>query len=164
MIPIPSAKPEYLVTLVNGLTAAIALDKAGRVQPGDRVVVTAAAGGTGQIVVQWAKQLGAYVIALTSSETKAKYLKSIGADEIINYREQDLDKVLTEKFPEGVDVIWETIGGETFKTLFKHLRAKGRVVIIGSITSYKEVGYKDIHIPDLNGQVCHLVILQFNNF
>lgn len=150
LIPVPSADPKYLVSLVNGLTAAIALDKAGRVQKGDKVLVTAAAGGTGQIVVQWAKQRGAYVIGLTSTSAKAEYLKTIGADYVINYREQDLDKVLTEQFPEGVDVIWETIGGATFKTLFNHLGKKGRVVIIGSIQSYKGDGLRGVEIPDLN--------------
>lgn len=154
LIPLPAAKPEFLVSLVNGLTAAIALDKVGRVQPGDKVLITAAAGGTGQIAVQWAKQHGAYVIATTSSAAKAKYLKELGADEVINYREQDLGKVLKEKFPEGVDVIWETIGGETFKTLFESLGPKGRLVIIGSIHSYKEgAGFKDVHIEGLNGKL-----------
>lgn len=150
LIPVPSADPKFLVTLVNGLTASIALDKSGRVQKGDKVLITAAAGGTGQIAVQWAKQRGAYVIALTSTAAKAEYLKSLGADYIINYREQDLDKVLTEQFPEGVDVIWETIGGSTFTTLFNHLATKGRLVIIGSIQSYKSDGLRGAEIPDLN--------------
>ena len=93
------------------------------------------------------------MIGTTSSEAKAKYLRELGADLVINYREENLDTVLKEKFPQGVDVIWETIGGDTFRTLFNHLASKGRLVIIGSIHSYKEVGMKDVPIEGLNGKV-----------
>ena len=99
MIPVPEAAPKYLVANVNGLTASIALDKCGRIQPGDKVLVTAAAGGTGQIAVQWAKQKGCYVIGTTSSDEKGKYLKELGADLVINYRKEDMNEVLKERFP-----------------------------------------------------------------
>ena len=99
MIPIPELKPNYIVTNVNGLTASLALDKAGRIQPGDKVLITAAAGGTGQIAVQWAKQKGCYVIGTTSSSDKAAFLKEIGVDLVINYKEENMDSVLKEKFP-----------------------------------------------------------------
>ena len=94
----PDLNPAYLVSLINGLTASIALDKAGHIQAGDKVLITAAAGGTGQIAVQWAKQRGAYVIGLTSSAEKAAHLKQLGADHVINYREESLDLVLKERF------------------------------------------------------------------
>ncbi|CAG2122993.1 unnamed protein product, partial [Medioppia subpectinata] len=58
---------------------------------------------------------------MTSSDEKAKLLKELGTDRVINYKTENLDEVLTKEFPNGVDVIWETIGGEVFKTLFKHL-------------------------------------------
>lgn len=70
-----------------------------RVKPGDKVLVVGAAGGTGQIVAQWAKQRGAYVIGTTSSEEKAAYLRSIGVNCVINYKQVDLDQTLTDKFP-----------------------------------------------------------------
>ena len=96
----PELKPNYLVAHVNGLAASIGLDKAGRIQPGDKVLITAAAGGTGQIAVQWAKQRGAYVIGLTSSPEKAKHLTEvIDADLVINYRTENVEQVLKEKFP-----------------------------------------------------------------
>ncbi|KAI2801338.1 Prostaglandin reductase 3, partial [Blomia tropicalis] len=156
LIPIPDVKPEYLVSLISGLSASISLDYAGRVKAGDKVLITAAAGGTGQIAVQWAKQRGAYVIGTTSSEAKAKYLKELGADFVINYNEKSIDQSLKENFPGGVDVIWETIGGETFRQLFEHLSIKGRIVIIGSIHSYRntgESGVKDVPIENLNGKI-----------
>ena len=63
------------------------------------MLITAAAGGTGHIAVQWAKSKGCYVVGLTSSKEKATFLRSIGADEIINYKTEDLDQALTDKFP-----------------------------------------------------------------
>jgi len=153
LFPIPAAKPEFLATLINGLTAAIALDKVGHIKPGDKVLITAAAGGTGQIAVQWAKQLGAFVIGITSSDEKAKYLKEIGADDVINYRETSLDEALKESYPDGIDVIWETIGDETFKILFNHLGLFGRLILIGSIDTYKEAGFKDVTVPNLNSSL-----------
>ena len=66
---------------------------------GDKVLVVAAAGGTGQIAVQWAKHRGGYVIGTTSSEEKEKFLQEIGTDFVINYRKQDLSQVLKDNFP-----------------------------------------------------------------
>ena len=54
---------------------------------------------------------------------------------------------------DGIDVIWETVGGETFKTLFSHLSVRGRLVIIGSIQSYKETGVADVQVDNLNQKV-----------
>lgn len=121
------------------------------------MLITAAAGGTGQIAVQWAKQRGCYVIGMTSSAAKAEYLKSLGADCIINYREENLDEVLTEKFPAGIDVVWETIGGEVYETLFHHLAPRGRLVIIGSITSYLGEGMLGHPITALEPKVGCLI-------
>ncbi|CAG2175743.1 unnamed protein product, partial [Oppiella nova] len=85
MIPVPSLKPEFLGLLVSGLTATIGLDELGRIQKGDKVLITASAGGTGHIGVQWAKRKGAYVIGLTSSPEKAKLLTELGTDRVIDY-------------------------------------------------------------------------------
>lgn len=122
---------------MNGLTASIALDKTGQIKAGEKVLITAAAGGTGQIAVQWAKSKGCYVIGTTSSDEKGEYLKSLGVDKVINYRTEDLDTVLKRDFPEGIDVVWETIGGTVFETLLSHLAPLGRLVVIGAITGYK---------------------------
>ncbi|CAG2109564.1 unnamed protein product [Medioppia subpectinata] len=150
VIPIPSLKPEFIGLLVCGLTVTIGLDEVGRIKKGEKVLITASAGGTGHIGVQWAKQKGAYVIGMTSSDEKAKLLKELGTDRVINYKTENLDEVLTKEFPNGVDVIWETIGGEVFKTLFKHLAPKGRLIIVGGISGYKGDGFPDVQIPHLN--------------
>ncbi|XP_054153308.1 prostaglandin reductase 3-like [Oppia nitens] len=150
LVPIPSIKPEFLSLFVCGLTATTGLDEAGRIKSGEKVLITASAGGTGHIAVQWAKQKGCYVIGMTSSTEKAKLLKELGTDRVINYKTENLDEVLTKEFPNGIDVIWETIGGKTYETLFNHLAPKGRLVIVGGITGYQTEGFLDIQIPNLN--------------
>ena len=66
------------------------------------MLITASAGGTGHIAVQWAKQKGCYVIGMTSSEEKAKLLKELGTDRVINYKTENLDEVLTKEFPVSI--------------------------------------------------------------
>jgi NADPH:quinone reductase-like Zn-dependent oxidoreductase len=90
-----------------GLTAWQALAEVARVQPGQRVLVhAAAAGGVGHVAVQIAKALGAHVIG-TASAPKHELVRSLGADELIDYRETDFAAVLSE-----LDVVIDTIGGD----------------------------------------------------
>jgi NADPH:quinone reductase-like Zn-dependent oxidoreductase len=89
-----------------GLTAYQALVDTANLQPGQRVLVHAAAGGVGHLAVQIAKAKGAYVIG-TASAAKHEYLASIGADEAVDYREVDFTTVV-----DTVDVVVDPIGGE----------------------------------------------------
>jgi NADPH:quinone reductase-like Zn-dependent oxidoreductase len=89
-----------------GLTAWQALAEVARVQPGQRVLIHAAAGGVGHVAVQIAKALGAHVIG-TASAPKHELVRSLGADEVIDYRETDFAEVLN-----GLDVVIDTIGGD----------------------------------------------------
>ena len=65
----------------------------------DKVLITSATGGTGHICVQWAKNKGCHVIGMTTSANKAKILKDLGCDFVINYKRDNVDAVLTEKYP-----------------------------------------------------------------
>ncbi|GFU37701.1 prostaglandin reductase-3 [Nephila pilipes] len=145
--PIPEPKPEYLVLLVSGASASIGLDKCARIAAEEKVLVTAAAGGAGHIAVQWAKAAGCYVIGTCSSEEKGKVLKELGCDRVINYKKEDLAEVLNKEFQSGVDIIWETIGGKVFETCVKNLATKGRLIIVGGISSYKS---EDSFLPKLD--------------
>ncbi|GFS97673.1 prostaglandin reductase 3 [Nephila pilipes] len=137
VFPISEALPDYLVLLVSGLTAAIGLDKGARITAGDTVLITAAAGGTGHVAVQWAKSTGCHVIGTCSSEEKEKMLKGLGCDRVINYKKEDLGEVLAKEYPKGVNAIWETIGGKVFEDCLKNLATKGRLLIVGGISGYK---------------------------
>ncbi|KAG8195210.1 hypothetical protein JTE90_027953 [Oedothorax gibbosus] len=144
VFPIPEATPRYLTMLVSGLTAAISLDKSGRITAGETVIITAAAGGTGHLAVQWAKAAECHVIATCSSKEKEDILKELGCDRIINYKKENVAEVLAKEYPKGVDVIWETVGGQMLVDCVKNLAVKGRLITVGSITGYKTEGKKDL--------------------
>ncbi|KAM3588978.1 hypothetical protein VKS41_001409 [Umbelopsis sp. WA50703] len=135
-IPVPDLRPEYLGLISSGLTASIALSEQGRMTKGETVLVTAAAGGAGQIAVQLAKQAGNHVIGTCSSDEKAAMLKSMGCDRVINYKTEDFGKVLKKEYPRGVDIVFESVGGEFFNICLRNLAPKGRLLVIGTVASY----------------------------
>jgi hypothetical protein len=151
-IPIPQLDPKYIALLICGLTASIGLSDSGKIKAGDKVLITAAAGGTGHIAVQWAKSKGCTVIGTTSSAEKAAFLKGLGCDHVINYREEDISTALKRDFPDGVDVIWETIGGEIAEKLLDNLAEGGRMVVVGGIVGYKSEGFPLMKIKP--GLIC----------
>ncbi len=117
------------------LTAWQALVERADVQPGQRVLIHAAAGGVGHVAVQIAKARGARVIG-TASAGKHEFLRSIGADETVDYRETDFAEVVKD-----VDVVLDTIGGDTSLRSLRVLRQGGVVVSIlpvGSDEFYEE--------------------------
>ena len=134
--PIPTVTPESLSLLVNGLTASIGLKEVGELQSGERVLITAAAGGVGHYAVQLAKQAGAHVIGTCSTDAKAEFLKGLGCDRPINYKTQDLNGVLQGEYPDGVNLVFENVGGSVFDVCLANLALHGRLVVCGSITDY----------------------------
>ncbi|MET7682409.1 NADP-dependent oxidoreductase [Streptomyces sp. NPDC005423] len=111
------------------LTAWQALVETAELRPGQRVLIHAAAGGVGHVAVQIAKARGAYVIG-TASAGKHDFLREIGADEAIDYRETDFAEVVKD-----VDVVLDTLGGETSVRSLRVLRPGGIVVSIVPIGS-----------------------------
>ncbi|MBS7547943.1 NADP-dependent oxidoreductase [Dietzia massiliensis] len=117
------------------LTAWQALVENARIQPGQRVLIHAAAGGVGHVAVQIAKARGAHVIGTASSE-KHDFLREIGVDEPIDYREVDIAEAVSD-----VDAVLDTIGGDTSLASLRTLRPGGIVVSIlpvGSDDLYRE--------------------------
>nr|XP_039256230.1 prostaglandin reductase-3-like [Styela clava] len=135
---IPEPKPEYLPLLVSGITAKLALEMKAQLKEGETVLVTAAAGGTGQFAVQLAKLAGCRVIGTCSTDKKVEFLKSIGCDRAINTSKEDLKLVLKDEFSKGVDVIYESIGGQTFDTCVNAMKLGGRLIVIGYISGYQD--------------------------
>lgn len=134
---IPREDPAYLSLMVSGCTASISLQKVGEMQKGDKVLVTAAAGGTGQFAVQLAKLADCHVIGTCSTDEKADFLRSLGCDRPINYKKENLKQVLHDEYPKGINIVYEGVGGEIFNTCVKNLSVKGRLVVIGFIESYQ---------------------------
>ncbi|XP_048218994.1 prostaglandin reductase 3 isoform X2 [Perognathus longimembris pacificus] len=137
--PVPSLKPEYLALLVSGTTAYISLEELGALSQGKKVLVTAAAGGTGQFAVQLAKRAKCHVIGTCSSAEKSAFLSSLGCDRPINYKTEPVGSVLKSEYPEGVDVVYESVGGAMFDLAVNALATKGRLIIIGFISGYQSL-------------------------
>ncbi|MFI8287627.1 NADP-dependent oxidoreductase [Streptomyces sp. NPDC085614] len=106
------------------LTAWQALVDTAEVRPGERVLVHAAAGGVGHLAVQIAKARGAHVIG-TASAAKHDLVRSLGADEVVDYRDVRFEDVVSD-----VDVVLDGLGGETAERSLKVLRAGGRLVTL----------------------------------
>lgn len=140
VIPVPSPDPVFLNLAVSGTTASLALEKKGNLKKGENVLVTAAAGATGQFAVQLAKLAGCHVIGTCSTDEKAKFLKSIGCDRPVIYTKESLDEVLMKEYPTGIDVVYECIGNEMFDTCLKNLSIFGRLIVIGAISGYEKEG------------------------
>jgi D-arabinose 1-dehydrogenase-like Zn-dependent alcohol dehydrogenase len=115
-------------------TSLRALKKRAELKVGEKVLITAAGGGVGMHAVQVAKLMGGYVIAITRSKEKVQKLKSIGADEVIEWSEDGFSsrvKALTNG--EGVDVALEIAGSTSFEQSVRSMSPGGRIVIVGEV-------------------------------
>ena len=119
--------------LLKGMTTEFLLRRLHRVEAGETILVHAAAGGVGQIMVQWAKALGAVVIATVGSEAKAERVRELGADHVILYRDQDVAaEVRRITDGKGVPVAYDSVGKDTFEGTLKSLARRGIFVSFGN--------------------------------
>lgn len=111
------------------------------VGPSDDVLVLGASGGVGHGAVQIAAHAGATVYAASSSEEKAERLRDLGADHVIDYTEEAIDDAIADRTDRrGVDVVFESIGGETYEQAVRSLARGGRLVTIGATTGDADQG------------------------
>ena len=139
--------------LVQGITAYGVLHDAGRVVPGDSVLVQAAAGGVGSLAVQLAKLAGAEtVIGTAGSQEKRDHAQDLGADYAIDYHQEDWpDQVLEATGGRGADVILESVGGQSGARAYDCLAPLGRLVTFGA-ASGEGLQPPDMWQLSLNGQ------------
>ncbi|MEH2137539.1 zinc-binding dehydrogenase [Nostoc sp.] len=135
-VKVREATPELLTLMPTGVSALVALEQVGEMKSNEVVLVTAAAGGTGHIAVQLAKLAGNHVIGTCSSEAKASLLRELGCDRIINYRTENLNQVLKEEYPNGINLIFDCVGKTIFDTCVENLAVRGRLVVVGFISEY----------------------------
>ena len=133
-VPVPGGvgDADACVTMVQGMTAEYLSHDTYPIRKGDTVLVHAAAGGVGQLLVQMAKNRGARVIATVGSDAKAKLAKADGADEVINYTTQDFEaetKRITAG--EGVHCVYDSVGKTTWEKGLNCLRPRGYFVLYG---------------------------------
>lgn len=122
-----------------GLTAWVGLFAVGEARPGETVLVSAAAGATGSTVVQIARARGCRVIALVGNAAKAERVRSLGADAVIDYRATpDIAQQIGTAAPEGIDVYFDNVGGETLEAVLPLMRPHGRIAVCGMISQYND--------------------------
>jgi NADPH:quinone reductase-like Zn-dependent oxidoreductase len=121
---------ENAAFLVNYMTAWVALVEVARVQPGETVLVSAAAGGVGTAGIQIAAALGCLTYGLAGSDEKCELVKSLGATDAFNYSLDSWTADIREK-SKGVDALLEVVGGEIYRECFKLLNIFGRLVVVG---------------------------------
>ncbi len=112
------------------ITAWEALYERGRLEPGEKVLIHAGAGGVGHVAIQLAKLKGAEVCTTVSNKDKADFVKHLGADYAINYKQNDFAKAVLDWTNGGVDLAFDTVGGETFEKTFAATRVYGDIVTL----------------------------------
>lgn len=144
LIPIPNSDPRFIGALVSGMTAALALSEAAHLKSGETVLITAAAGGAGQMCVQWAKLKGAkHIIGTCSTEDKKQMLLDLGCTRVILYKQERVLDVVKKEYTHGVDVVFESVGGDMLNQCMESLAVRGRLLVIGAITTYKDEANDD---------------------
>ena len=154
LVKIPEALSDEIVaaSYLRGLTAHYLLKRLYKVQPGDKVLIHAAAGGVGQLMVQWAKALGAIVIGTVSNEDKAALVQRLGCDYPIVYTQENFaDRVLQLTDGEGVPVVYDSVGRDTFKDSLRCTRAMGIAINYGTASGQVEpFPLQDLHSKSLS--------------
>lgn len=134
VVKVPSSVDDRIAAAVmlKGMTAWYLARRTHRIASGEVVLVHAAAGGVGLLLCQWAKHLGATVIGTVGSEAKAALAKAHGCDHVLLYRTEDVPRRVRELTGgEGVPVVYDSVGRDTFTTSLDALRPLGLMVSFG---------------------------------
>ncbi|XP_069134879.1 prostaglandin reductase 1-like [Argopecten irradians] len=123
-----------------GMTAYFTLLDVLKIQKGETLVVSGAAGAVGSLVGQIGKILGCTVIGFAGTDAKIKWLKELGFDHAFNYRTEDIGKSIEKVAPDGVHCYCDMVGGEISFKVMQHLREYGRMVVLGTISTYNKSG------------------------
>ncbi|WP_157218488.1 NADP-dependent oxidoreductase [Flavisphingomonas formosensis] len=124
---------------LTGYTAFFGLNRIAKPFPGDTVVITGAAGAVGLVAGQLAKLAGCHVVGIAGGEDKCRWLvEEIGFDAAVDYRAGPIRKQIRPLVPNGIDVLWDNVGGPTFDNLLPLIATHARVVVCGAIAIYSE--------------------------
>ena len=142
---------------LTGITALVGLRDIGLVRSTDRILVSGAAGGVGSHVAEIAKIFGAGAVTgiAGGSEKCTKLLTTMRYDQVIDYKNEDMDEALNKLLPEGVDLYFDNVGGPLLDNVLGRLRRRARVVICGAISEYlieTENRHRFINLQNLGRQ------------
>jgi NADPH2:quinone reductase len=134
LVPVPDAvsSRQAAAVMLQGMTADYLVRSTFRLEAGKSCVVHAAAGGVGLLLVQMAKRAGARVLAITSTEEKAKLARDAGADDAVSSVHEPFDEAVRARTGgAGVDVVYDSVGAATFDRSLLCLRPRGMLVLFG---------------------------------
>lgn len=140
-VKIPAGIPDEVVaaTLTRGLTAEYLLFRLHALQASETIIIHAAAGGTGSIMCQWARAVGATIIGTVGDESKVSIAKEHGCDHVLIHSDTNfITKVLELTDGKLVDVVYDSIGKDTFETSVQCLKARGLMVAYGNASGKPE--------------------------
>lgn len=128
---------------LSALTAWQALYDTAKIKKNEKVLIHAGAGGVGSYALQLAKMKGAYVLT-TASAANFEYVKSLGADEIIDYTQENLSDYIKKNHSEKLDVVLDTVGGNTLKVSYDLLKERGRLISIADFIDHAAASQKNL--------------------
>ncbi|KAK4403278.1 2-alkenal reductase (NADP(+)-dependent) [Sesamum angolense] len=130
-----------------GMTAYAGFYEVCSPKKGETVYVSAASGAVGQLVGQFAKLMGCYVVGSAGSKDKVELLKNkLGFDDAFNYKEeQDLNAALKRYFPDGIDIYFENVGGKMLDAVLLNMKIHGRIAVCGMISQYNLEQSESVH-------------------
>ena len=139
----------YLGTVgMPGRTAYFGLQRVGKPQTGETVVVSAASGAVGTVVGQMAKILGCRAVGIAGGETKCSYVtEELGFDACVDYKAGNLEEDLKQACPNGIDIYFENVGAEVSKAVAKNLNPGARIPICGFIAHYNSTNFENEETP-----------------
>ena len=139
-LPDMDVAPEHFLGAlgVTGITAYFGLLDAASAKEGDIVFVSAGAGAVGSVVVQIAKAKGMTVVASAGGSQKCDFVRSLGADQVVDYKAGPILKGLAAAAPDGIDVYFDNVGGDHLDAAFAVARNNARFAICGMIEGYND--------------------------
>lgn len=152
--PPPAPLTALLGALGNtGVTAYLGVEDIGRPQPGETMVVSAAAGAVGSVAGQIGKARGARVVGIAGSAGKCRHVvEKLGFDACVDYKRPDWRERLDEATPDGIDVDFENVGGEVMNHVVGRLNVGGRVVLCGLMSDYNAYGSPTAGVGQLQAE------------
>lgn len=160
--PIPegvSLEEALYVFDTSGLTAYLGMMTVCKPQPGENVLVSAAAGAVGSLAIQMAKIAGSKTVGIAGSADKCQWLvDELAADGAINYKTDDIPACIKSFFPGGIDCYFDNVGGEILDAALGQLRLGSRVAMCGRISEYADTGpaYEPINSANMVNNCVHM--------
>ena len=148
VIQIPKIDPKYLALNPTGISAYLALERTAELKEGETIVISAAAGGLGHVMVQLAKRKKCHVVGVCGTKQKKEMLLSLNAcDRIINYKKESVAEVINNEYENKLDVAIDSVGKEIYDCFLENLAPRGRLVVVGIASEFSQKSFEELVQP-----------------